>query len=43
VDAFFDKVMVMDKDPRVRANRIAFLGTLHGTMNSIADLSKLAK
>jgi len=43
VDEFFDKVMVMDKDPRVRANRIAFLGTLHGTMNRIADLSKLAK
>src|ERR1700694_2616059 len=43
VDAFFDKVMVMDKDPRLRANRIGFLGTLHGTMNRIADLSKLAK
>jgi glycyl-tRNA synthetase beta chain len=43
VDAFFDKVTVMDKDPRVRANRIGFLGTLHGTMNRIADLSKLAK
>src|SRR3989454_856386 len=43
VDAFFDKVMVMDKDPRVRANRIGFLGTLHVTMNRIADLSKLAK
>ncbi|HWI35177.1 MAG TPA: glycine--tRNA ligase subunit beta [Burkholderiales bacterium] len=42
VDAFFDKVMVMDKDPRVRANRIGFLGRLHGTMNRIADLSKLA-
>jgi glycyl-tRNA synthetase beta chain len=42
VDAFFDKVMVMDKDPRVRANRIGFLGKLHGTMNRIADLSKLA-
>jgi glycyl-tRNA synthetase beta chain len=43
VDAFFDKVMVMDKDPKVRDNRIGFLGTLHGTMNRIADLSKLAK
>lgn len=43
VDAFFDKVMVMDKDPRVRANRIGFLGTLHGTMNRVADLAKLAK
>jgi glycyl-tRNA synthetase beta chain len=42
VDAFFDKVMVMDKDPQVRANRIGFLGRLHGTMNRIADLSKLA-
>ncbi|MBW8906258.1 MAG: hypothetical protein JF611_11415 [Betaproteobacteria bacterium] len=42
VDAFFDKVMVMDNDPRVRANRIGFLGKLHGTMNRIADLSKLA-
>ncbi len=43
VDAFFDKVMVMDKDPKVRANRIGFLGTLHGSMNRIADLSKLAQ
>jgi len=43
VDAFFDKVMVMDKDARVRDNRIGFLGRLHGTMNRIADLSKLAK
>jgi len=43
VDAFFDKVMVMDKDPKVRDNRIGLLGTLHATMNRIADLSKLAK
>jgi glycyl-tRNA synthetase beta chain len=43
VDAFFDKVMVMDKDAKVRDNRIGFLATLHGTMNRIADLSKLAK
>jgi glycyl-tRNA synthetase beta chain len=43
VDAYFDKVMVMDKDAKVRDNRIGFLGTLHGTMNRIADLSKLAK
>ena len=43
VDAFFDKVMVMDKDARVRENRIGFLGTLHATMNRVADISKLAK
>jgi len=33
---------VMDKDERVRQNRIGFLGRLHATMNRIADLSKLA-
>jgi glycyl-tRNA synthetase beta chain len=42
VDAFFDKVLVMDEDERVRRNRIGFLGRLHATMNRIADLSKLA-
>jgi len=42
VDAFFDKVMVMDKDERLRDNRIALLASLHATMNRIADLSKLA-
>jgi len=42
VDAFFDKVLVMDKDERVRQNRIGFLGKLHATMNRIADLSRLA-
>jgi glycyl-tRNA synthetase beta chain len=42
VDAFFDKVLVMDKDERLRQNRIGFLGRLHATMNRIADLSKLA-
>lgn len=42
VDAFFDKVLVMDKDERVKRNRIGFLSRLHATMNRIADLSKLA-
>jgi glycyl-tRNA synthetase beta chain len=42
VDAFFDKVLVMDKDERMKQNRIGFLGKLHATMNRIADLSKLA-
>ena len=42
VDAFFDKVLVMDPDEGVRRNRIGFLGKLHATMNRIADLSKLA-
>jgi glycyl-tRNA synthetase beta chain len=42
VDAFFDKVLVMDPDENLRRNRIGFLGRLHATMNRIADLSKLA-
>jgi glycyl-tRNA synthetase beta chain len=42
VDAFFDGVMVMTDDARLRANRVALLAQLHGTMNRIADISKLA-
>ena len=42
VDAFFDKVMVMAEDERLRQNRIALLGELHSAMNRVADLSKLA-
>jgi len=30
VDEFFDKVMVMDEDPRLRTNRLALLAQLHG-------------
>ena len=43
VDAFFDKVMVNAEDPALRNNRYALLRELHGLMNRIADLSKLAK
>ncbi len=42
VDAFFNDVMVMADDPAVRANRIALLGALHGLMNRVADLARLA-
>jgi glycyl-tRNA synthetase beta chain len=41
VDAFFDEVMVMDEDPKLRANRLALLAKLHGLFAGIADLSKL--
>ncbi|MFM1886174.1 MAG: hypothetical protein RL026_1331 [Pseudomonadota bacterium] len=41
VDAFFDDVMVMDPDPRLRANRVALLVTLRGLFAGIADLSHL--
>lgn len=42
VDGFFKSVMVMDEDLKVRANRIALLRKLHGLMNRVADLAKLA-
>lgn len=42
VDAYFEKVMVNADDARLRANRLAMLRQLHGVMNGIADISKLA-
>jgi glycyl-tRNA synthetase beta chain len=41
VDAFFDKVMVMVEDERVRANRLALLRTLLGEFSTIADFSEI--
>jgi glycyl-tRNA synthetase beta chain len=41
VDAFFDKVMVMVKDARVRANRLALLQTLLIEFSTIADFSEI--
>ena len=42
VDAFFNDVMVMAEHLPVRNNRIALLRELHGLMNQVADISKLA-
>jgi glycyl-tRNA synthetase beta chain len=42
VDTFFDHVMVNVEDESLRNNRLALLRELHGIMNRIADLSKLA-
>ncbi len=42
VDAFFDGVMVNAEDAALRANRLGLLAMLHGAMNRVADLSKLA-
>ena len=41
VDQFFDKVMVMVEDGRVRANRLALLRTLLKEFSSIADFSEI--
>ncbi len=42
VDRFFDKVMVMAEDPRVRTNRLALLTTIARLFGRIADFSRIA-
>src|ERR1700693_2108008 len=41
VDRFFDKVMVMVEDQRVRSNRLALLRTLLKEFSTIADFSEI--
>jgi glycyl-tRNA synthetase beta chain len=41
VDAFFDKVMVMVEDAKLRANRLALLRTLLKEFSTIADFSEI--
>jgi glycyl-tRNA synthetase beta chain len=41
VDAFFDEVLVMDKDPSVKANRINILKEVVDYYLNMADFSKL--
>jgi glycyl-tRNA synthetase beta chain len=41
VDHFFDKVMVMVEDEKVRANRLALLATLLKEFSTIADFSEI--
>jgi glycyl-tRNA synthetase beta chain len=42
VDTFFDKVMVMVDDDKLRHSRLALLRDLRESMNRVADISKLA-
>ena len=42
VDAFFEQVLVNDKDPAVRVNRLHLLAALRDTMHLVADFSKIA-
>ncbi len=41
VDAFFEKVLVNDPDPGIRANRLHLLAALRNTMHLVADFSKV--
>ena len=42
VDRFFDAVLVMDQDERVRHNRLALLGRINATFTKIADFRQLS-
>ncbi|VAX13244.1 Glycyl-tRNA synthetase beta chain [hydrothermal vent metagenome] len=41
IDRFFDKVMVMTEDEKLRDNRIALLNQLHTLFMRVADISRL--
>ena len=41
VDAFFEAVMVNDEDSAVRANRLALLTKIRGTLYRVADFSRI--
>jgi len=42
VDDFFDRVMVMAEDERIRTNRLALLQEIKGLFRDIADFAKIA-
>jgi len=42
VDNFFDNVMVMDKDPKIKENRLSMLAEIKNLFFKIADFSKLS-
>jgi glycyl-tRNA synthetase beta chain len=42
VDSFFDRVMVMAEDQRVRSNRLALLTVIARMFGKVADFSKIA-
>ncbi|MBI3753538.1 MAG: glycine--tRNA ligase subunit beta [Deltaproteobacteria bacterium] len=42
IDTFFDKVMVMVDDEKIRRNRLVLLNTVRNLYYQIADISKLA-
>jgi glycyl-tRNA synthetase beta chain len=39
VNAYFDEVMVMDEDPRIRSNRLSQLAALKALFDRVADFS----
>ena len=42
IDEFFDNVMVMADDPKVKNNRLTLLSTMYQQFTKVADISKLS-
>jgi glycyl-tRNA synthetase beta chain len=42
VDSFFERVLVNDEDPAVRANRLALLARIRTATSQVADFAKIA-
>ncbi|HEY6629964.1 MAG TPA: DALR anticodon-binding domain-containing protein, partial [Rhizobiaceae bacterium] len=42
VDSFFERVLVNDEDPAVRANRLALLARIRAATGKVADFSRIA-
>lgn len=38
---YFDEVLVMDKDPQIQANRLAFLASVHNLFSQVLDWEQL--
>jgi glycyl-tRNA synthetase beta chain len=43
INTFFDKVLVMDKDDRIKENRLALLSCVRELFNSLGDLSRITE
>ncbi|MDO4436720.1 MAG: glycine--tRNA ligase subunit beta [Coriobacteriaceae bacterium] len=43
IDAFFDEVMVMDEDERLRANRLALLNRFAAVFADVANIGEMAR
>jgi glycyl-tRNA synthetase beta chain len=41
IDAFFDAVLVMAKDEKVKVNRLSLLAEINGLFRQMADFSKI--
>jgi len=41
VNTFFDAILIMDKDPQIKENRLALLLIIKSVFNSLADFSKI--